>query len=99
MGTLELGERGNTQALQGASSLPVCWAHLVQVLIVLLDHYLQELHEPLVEGLEPMQGGVGQVCKDGEEVPASAGFLLTLPHTQEIEVFLSGNTEGPRSQD
>lgn len=33
-----------------------------------MDHFLQELHELLIEGLETLQGGVGQVFKDGEEI-------------------------------
>lgn len=68
VGTWEMGKRGHTQALHGAPSPPTPWAHLVKVPIVLLDYFLQEPQEPLVEGLEPLQGRVGQVSENGEEV-------------------------------
>lgn len=54
--TSKLGERGHTHALQGTPSPPAPWAHLIKVLIVFLDNFLQGLHERLVEVLESLQG-------------------------------------------
>lgn len=71
-------------------------ARLVEVPIVFLDCFLQELHKPPVEGFEPLQGGFGQVLKNEEEVPAS--FHLHWFARYMLVVGSQGLENGPKKR-
>lgn len=52
----------------GVGLQPASRSHLVEVLIVLLNRFAKKQHKFIIEVLKPLEGRVGQVAQDREEV-------------------------------